>query len=978
MLFCQEAVLWIDRSMVSQGGNTKVIAYLEGDVKLQLKRAGGDVKVDDKRWFGRLFTMRDVQMQVPLVSGKPDVLPAVYQLGMDAWNPAPADALRHMPIEQAQYLAPQNELPPNGQPTPAQLSPAQPAPPQGLQPIAAPPPPGTRRVRVFPRGDVPMQVQYTTNPQSNQWTAVIEQGVVIDVDGLTIGNNALGRGPLSVDVSTDRLVIWGGSGQNPDLKSGPIVQNEQDPLEIYMEGNVVFRQGERTIYANRMYYDVRNNVGTVLDAEVLTPAPGYDGLLRLHAEVVQITSKDHFTGQNAFVTSSRLGVPRYSLSSDSITFDDVQTPVTDRFTGQTINRPGTSDPLYQHQQLVTASNDFIRIEDVPIFYFPYLATDVNDPSFLIKRIQFKDDTVFGAQFDIDLNAYQLFGVTDKPAGTNFEVSLDYLSLRGFAEGAHFDYKRDDIFGIPGPASGLIDLYGIDDHGTDNLGGGRGSVMPEPDVAYRYRVLAQHRQELGEGFEIVAEGGIISDRNFLQEYFKTEWDEFKDESSDVQLNYRHDDYMLSLFVSGRADPFFTETQWLPRGDIHLLGESLLADHLTLFDHTSLGYAQLKVASLPNSSTGDEEVSHLPWEANNRQGGRFVSRNEVDAPVELGVVKVVPYALGELGYWGEDINGDQLTRGYYQAGVRASLPLWAADSTVESGLWNVHGLAQKIEFDAEYLHAQSTTSVTDLPLYDQIDDNQIEDFRRRFLVNTFGLPVIPTPGSQAPPAKFDERLYAIRTDMEGWVEAPSMEIADNLDELKLGMHERWQTKRGPADDRHIVDWLSFDTDVTIYPDANRDNFGSTIGLIDYNLVWHIGDRTTFVSDGIFDTFGTGQKIVDIGIFLARPPRGNFYAGVRFLDGPIHNTVLTGSYNYWMSPKWVSSVGSSIDLTDTQNVGVTTQITRVGESLLIGGTFSYNPVLNTYSAGVTIEPRFVKSGPLGKSTGAQLPIAGQYGVE
>ena len=33
------------------------------------------------------------------------------------------------------------------------------------------------------------------------------------------------------------------------------------PLEIYMEGNIVFRQGDRTVYADRMFYDVRRQIG---------------------------------------------------------------------------------------------------------------------------------------------------------------------------------------------------------------------------------------------------------------------------------------------------------------------------------------------------------------------------------------------------------------------------------------------------------------------------------------------------------------------------------------------------------------------------------------------------------------------------------------------------------------------------------------------------------------------------------------------
>ena len=109
--------------------------------------------------------------------------------------------------------------------------------------------------------------------------------------------------------------------------------------------------------------------------------------------------------------------------------------------------------------------------------------------------------------------------------------------------------------------------------------------------------------------------------------------------------------------------------------------------------------------------------------------------------------------------------------------------------------MHGLAHKVEFQAEYLHAQANQSMTQFPLYDPLDDNQIEDFRRRFTVNTFGFPAVPPPLTQGPPTKFDERFYAVRSDMEGSVTAPSMEIADDLDEVRLGIHQRWQTKRGP---------------------------------------------------------------------------------------------------------------------------------------------------------------------------------------
>jgi hypothetical protein len=969
---CQEAVFWIDHAAAASAQRSKAIAYLEGNVRVRLIRDRKPVEIRDQKWFGRFYTIRDVRVSAGVVAGKPDVLPGIYQRGMNERNPEFADVLRQTRVDQAQYIAPPNELPPPGQPSPS----AVPLPP-GTPAMGQ----GTRRIRVFARGDVPMQAQWQQDPQTNQAVAVINQGVTMVIEGLTVRNGnipGMGGGPLTLDLSTDRLVIWTVVEHQPDINA-PLSQNHNQPLELYMEGNIVFRQGERTIYADRMYYDVRNQVGTVLGADMLTPAPGYEGKVRLHADVLQQTGEDRFRAQDVFVTSSRLGIPRYRLQMGVASFEDRQSPRLDPVSGAQLLDPRTREPLVDHQDLVSADSNILYLEDVPVFYWPTFATDLNDPTFFIRRVQFKQDSVFGTQAYLDFAGYQLLGIKDRPKGTDWTVSLNYLSNRGFSEGTTFTYDRGDLLGITGPVAGKIDFWGISDSGTDNLGQGRPSVQPEPDVNYRYRFFEQHRQDLGGGFTFTAEVGKISDRNFLQEYFKQEWDELKDPSTDLELKLRRENMSMSILGAARLDSFVTETQWLPRFDHYLLGESLVQDRLTWFEHTSLGYAQFKTSTLPSAAAGDEAVSHLPWEPVNFSGGRYISRNEIDLPVELGPVKVAPYLLGELGYWGQDIHGEELTRAYYQAGIRATLPMWATDAEAESALWNVHGLAHKVEFQAEYFHAQANQSMTDLPLYDPLDDHDIQDFRRRFTVNTFGFPAVPPPLTQGPPQKFDERFYALRTGMEGWVTAPSMEIADNLDEIRLGVHQRWQTKRGPVENQHIIDWVEFDTNITVFPDASRDNFGTSVGLMDYNFVWHVGDRLTLLSDGIFDFFGEGQKIVTMGMFLTRPPRGSFYAGIRVLEGPISSEVLAMSYSYWMSPKWITTSGISIDLKELKNFGPTFQLVRVGESLLIGMNLTYNPALNSAGVSLSVEPRFVpKSGKLSQTAGVHVGQSGAFGVE
>ena len=385
-----------------------------------------------------------------------------------------------------------------------------------------------------------------------------------------------------------------------------------------MEGNVEFIQGDQTILADRMYYDVRNHVGTVLSADMLTPATGYEGKLRMHADVLQQIDANRFNAQGVWVTSSRLGIPSYRLQASEATFEDRKTEKVDVL-GQPLIDPKTGQPAFDEQKLVTANNNVLYLEEVPIFYWPTFATDLNDPSMFIRRFQVSESGVFGWQVYTDFAAYQLLGIKNRPIGTDWTVTLDYLSYRGFAEGTEFIYDRDDFLGIPGKTSGRFRFWGIDDKGTDNLGQDRPSVEPEPDVNYRYWLIDQHRQDLGGGFSVQAELGKISDRNFMQEYFKQDWDEQKDPTTEVTLNFRREDLSMSLWGQARLDNFVTETQWLPRFDFYLLGQSLVADKLTFFDHTSLGYADFQVATLPNPAAGDTAVSHLPWEPKNLEGG-----------------------------------------------------------------------------------------------------------------------------------------------------------------------------------------------------------------------------------------------------------------------------------------------------------------------------------------------------------------------
>lgn len=949
-----EAVLWID-SRQEDGAPTKVIAYFEagegGDVAIDYRRApqgqGGERFLGQQRapsWFGRLESSAPLRWNVPAPAAAPAARPPIYERGLAEFNP---DRRRQLML--AQY----NEMVPTA--------------PVGVEVL----PPGMVRVQTFPRSDAGLDLD-SQQVSATERVTVASGGIRILVEGLPTEGLPAGFGPLGVlDLSTDRAVIWHGNS----VGMGGGTQGVNETLEIYMEGNIEFRQGDRIVYADRMYYDVRRQIGVILNAELLTPLPpldgkNYGGLVRLKAAAIRQLDQSHFQAHDAQITTSRLEEPAYAIGSREITFTDVQQGGVDPLTGLPM--------AVQHQQLAEARGNFIYARGVPVFYWPTFATDLQEPSFIIDRVKIGNDGIFGTQFMVDWDVYQMLGIRNKPQGTDWGLSTDYLSERGFGFGTDYEYHRQELFGFIGPADGAFDFWAIKDDGLDNLGRNREAVIPEE--TFRYRLFGEHRQRLDSGWDITGEAGLISDRTFLEQYFEQQWDNRRSPRTGVRAKRLNNNRSLSIEANGQVNDFFTETQWLPRLDHYWLGESLLGDRLTWYAHSQAAYADQNVASFPTNATTQNGFTYLPWEVFppgippgnpvDSSGERLITRQEIDLPVQVGAVKVVPYLLGELGRWGEALDGDSLERAYGQAGVRASLPMWAVYPNVRDPLFNLNGLAHKVVFDAEFSYADADENFDEFPLYDQLDDTSITEMRRRLMSGAFP-PTITDP-------KFDPRTYALRYGMQNWVTSPAAEIADDLMALRMGVRQRWQTKRGPAGDQHIVDWLTLDMNGTIFPDADRDNFGEEVGLLDYDMRWHIGDRFTFLSDGAADVFSDGFKTFAAGVLINRPTRGNGYLGVRTIGGPISSTVLLGSYNYRISQKWIASASAAIDFDETGNIGQAMSITRIGESMFATVGFNVDEAKDNIGITLAIEPRFLPNSRVSRRTGIDVLPVGVNGLE
>ena len=185
-------------------------------------------------------------------------------------------------------------------------------------------------------------------------------GVNIVIQGLAVPNVPATLGPLGdIDIEADRVVIWGldsGTGGLGQPAAQPVTQQSDQPLEIYMEGNIVFRQGDRTVYATRMFYDVKRQIGIILDAELLTPVPQRERLSipRPHSPPRRIAQAARPRRTSSPKTASSRPAasksPSYDLTGGTMTLTDSQQPLIDPATGQQVVNPQTGQPAYRALQ----------------------------------------------------------------------------------------------------------------------------------------------------------------------------------------------------------------------------------------------------------------------------------------------------------------------------------------------------------------------------------------------------------------------------------------------------------------------------------------------------------------------------------------------------------------------------------------------------------------------------------------------------
>ena len=655
---------------------------------------------------------------------------------------------------------------------------------------------------------------------------------------------------------------------------------------IYLSGDVVMTEGQRTIRADEMYYDFIEKKALAINGEMRSFDIERGIPIYVRGAKLRQLAENRFAIENATLTSSEFYQPQISFNASSAVITDT-TPVDER-------NNKLSDSSYD----VRMHDARLKMYDKTIFYWPYVRSNLQRSDIPLKSGHTGHDRDWGMLVETRWYLSRLLGLRE-PEGVDSTLSLDYYSKRGVGVGADIDYAREDYFG-------RLLGYIIRDTGDDDLGRHRSRKNIKPPRELRGRLRWLHRHFLPYNWQLTTEVSYISDQHFIEGYYRGEFYVGKEQETLVHLKRIEDNRSLSILGKVRINDFVDTLEELPTIEYHVTGQSLFDDRFTFYSDSQL--SRFRERSDSRRATNEYFT--------------FMSeRAELDMPLTVGRAKVVPFVAGTLGYedgkgFRTNIDGSTETGEnnilFGEAGARVSLqPYWKVYPNVKSRLWDLNQLRHIVRPHLTvvgYAHSDSVAEQRDIL---NVGISQRLQTKRGV-------------GSK------QRTVDWMRLDMDvTWM--------DDSDDTSAGPDRFiWNRSFVP-----LADTLSGG----VPPQDRRSSqiFGPRRNYFGADYLWRLSDTTAILSDLNFDLQSSVVQQFNIGFSHLRWPNLSYYIGSRYLRridnglGQKGSNAFTFAATYVLDPRYTLVFSQQFDFDYGANVRSDITLIRRYHRIYYGLTFS-----------------------------------------
>jgi hypothetical protein len=770
-------------------------------------------------------------------------------------------------------------------------------------------------------GEVDPRVEFTAEPNGRYTITVL---------GRLYVSRKQERGPL-LELQADSAAVWYREGPGEAVKDEAEAGGLSALLAggtitaIYMSGDVELTEGIRTVRARELYYDFERNKALMVDAEMRTFDVERGVPIYVRAGRLRQLAQNKFSAENVTLTSSEFHLPQVSVNASSIIITD--TTAVDEH-GQRV-----SDSSYDAQMRDVR----FKVEDTTIFYWPFMRSSLERPDTALKGVHGGYDSDWGAIVETEWYLSRLLGLRE-PEGTENTLALDYYSDRGGGVGVGSEYARQDYFG-------RLTGYMINDSGEDNLGRdpSRRDLVPPNELRGRFR--SQHRQFLPHNWQLSTEVSYLSDENFLEAFYRKEFNVGKDQETLAHLKRIEDNWGLSFLGKVRINDFVDELEELPSGEHHLAGQSLWDERLTLYNDSQVSRFRRRLDS--GSPGVSEDFFTFAYE-----------RAELDMPTRIGRTKVVPFVAGTLAYddgggFHTNLGGQTVApvKGVWagEGGVRASTQYWKVYPDVESRLWDLDQMRHIIGPYVVAVGYAASDSVAE-----QRD------------VLSVGI---------------SQRLQTKR--------GPSDERR-TVDWMRLDAAVTWVNNSGdPSSGPDRLIWNKpfiplVDTIGQVVPPQDRrgtDVFGPRRNYISADYIWRLSDTTAALSDLNFDMQSGVVQQFNIGFSRLVWPDLSYYVGSRYLRrvennlGERGSNVFTFAATYVLDPRYTVVFSQQYDFDYGASILSDIALIRRYHRVYWGITYSSDESLDKQAIVFSIWPQGVPEMGLGPSRYLRVGDSADY---
>lgn len=277
---------------------------------------------------------------------------------------------------------------------------------------------------------------------------------------------------------------------------------------------------------------------------------------------------------------------------------------------------------------VWAFNNFVEIYGVPLLWIPIIHKP-QDLSAFGTRIELGNSSDWGFY----IRTSKQFHLMDEPY-LNSNLMLDFYSERGFGYGVGLDFRTPE-------SSTELMFYGLRDwdrykewEDDDYIWSPNNSRLSIPKYRYEFRIA--NLTHLMPNLDFRGQIDVISDYNFLKDFFPARYNSLLEPPSYASLEYQHERFTASLYSTFRVNSFATVVERLPEARFDFQRQELFANIYyqgeTSFDYLRMRWRKFDRPRL-NPFLGDLE---------DYETGRFDTLHMFYYPVKLFNINIIPRA------------------------------------------------------------------------------------------------------------------------------------------------------------------------------------------------------------------------------------------------------------------------------------------------------------------------------------------------